>query len=71
MEGTVDRGGTLPVVGAAIFVVAGSPTEQQGPVASLLSTAGWARGAARVVGESWVVTPSGVLSPSEAAGSRV
>ena len=67
MEGTC-RPRAVPsrVVGAAIFVVAGSPTEQQGPVASLLSTAGWARGAARVLGESWVVTPLGVMSPSEA-----
>ena len=57
---------TLRVVGAAIFVVAGSPTEQQGPVASLLSTAGWAGAGARVVGQSWVVTPAGVMSPAEA-----
>ena len=37
-------------VRGAIFVVAGSPTGQQGPVASLLSTAGWASGAAEVLG---------------------
>jgi glycosyltransferase involved in cell wall biosynthesis len=54
------------VVGGAIFVVAGSPTEQQGPVASLLSTAGWAGAGARVVGQSWVVTPAGVMTPAEA-----
>jgi glycosyltransferase involved in cell wall biosynthesis len=53
-------------VAGAIFVVAGSPTEQQGPVASLLSTSGWAAAAERLLGRSWVVTPAGVLSPVEA-----
>ena len=53
-------------VRGAIFVVAGSPTGQQGPVASLLSTAGWASGAAEVLGRSWVVTPVGVMSAAEA-----
>ena len=54
------------MVAGAIFVVAGSATEQQGPVASLLSTAGWADAAARILGDSWVVTPAGVLTPAEA-----
>jgi glycosyltransferase involved in cell wall biosynthesis len=53
-------------VAGAIFVVAGSGTPEQGPVAALLSTAGWAAAAERVVGRSWVVTPSAVLTPSEA-----
>jgi glycosyltransferase involved in cell wall biosynthesis len=35
-------------------------------VASLLSTAGWAAAAERVLGGSWVVTPSDVLTPSGA-----
>jgi glycosyltransferase involved in cell wall biosynthesis len=35
-------------------------------VASLLSTAGWAAAAERLLGRSWVVTPSGVLTPAEA-----
>jgi glycosyltransferase involved in cell wall biosynthesis len=34
-------------------------------VASLLSTAGWAAAAERLLGRSWVVTPSGVLTPAE------
>lgn len=50
----------------AIFVVAGSGIPEQGPVAALLSTAGWAAAAERVLGQSWVVTPSGVFSPGEA-----
>ena len=50
----------------AIFVVAGSGTPEQGPVAALLSTAGWAAAAERVLGQSWVVTPTGVFSPGEA-----
>jgi glycosyltransferase involved in cell wall biosynthesis len=35
-------------------------------VAALLSTAGWAAAAERVLGQSWVVTPTGVLTPSRA-----
>jgi glycosyltransferase involved in cell wall biosynthesis len=46
--------------------MADSGTPDQGPVAALLSTAGWAAAAERVLGRSWVVTPSGVLTPSEA-----
>jgi glycosyltransferase involved in cell wall biosynthesis len=53
-------------VAGAIFVVAGSGTPEQGPVAALLSTAGWARAAERVLGRAWVVTPGAVLTPSEA-----
>ena len=50
----------------AIFVLAGSGTKEQGPVAALVSTAGWAAAAERVLGRSWVVTPEGVLSPAQA-----
>lgn len=50
----------------AIFVLAGSSTREQGPVAALVSTAGWAAAAERVLGRSWVVTPDGVLSPAQA-----
>ena len=50
----------------AVFVVAGSATPEQGPVAALLSTAGWTAAAERVVGRSWVVTPHGVLTAAEA-----
>jgi glycosyltransferase involved in cell wall biosynthesis len=53
-------------VAGAIFVVPGSGTPEQGPVAALLSTAGWASAAERVVGRAWVVTPDAVLTPSEA-----
>jgi glycosyltransferase involved in cell wall biosynthesis len=47
-------------------VVAGSTTPEQGPDAALLSTAGWAAAAERVLGQSWVVTPTGVFTPSMA-----
>jgi glycosyltransferase involved in cell wall biosynthesis len=53
-------------VAGAVFVVAGSGIPEQGPVAALLSTAGWAAAAARVVGRSWVVTPEGVLTAADA-----
>jgi glycosyltransferase involved in cell wall biosynthesis len=52
-------------VAGAIFVVGGSGTPEQGPVAALLSTAGWAAAAERVLGRSWVVTPGGVLTAAE------
>ncbi len=35
-------------------------------MASLVSTAGWASAAQRVLGEAWICTPSGVVSPEEA-----
>lgn len=56
----------------AVFVVAGSSTAQQGPVAALVSTAGWAAAAQRVLGESWIETPGGAMSPADARreGSR-
>jgi glycosyltransferase involved in cell wall biosynthesis len=53
-------------VAGGIFVVAGSGTPEQGPVAALLSTAGWASATERVLGRAWVVTPDAVLTPSEA-----
>jgi glycosyltransferase involved in cell wall biosynthesis len=53
-------------VAGAIFVVAGAGTPEQGPVAALLSTAGWAAATERVVGRSWVVTPGEVFTPEEA-----
>lgn len=56
---------------AAIFALSGSTAGQQGPVAALVSTAGWAAAAQRVLGEAWIATPAGVLDPEEArrAGS--
>jgi glycosyltransferase involved in cell wall biosynthesis len=53
-------------VAGAIFVVAGPGTREQGPLAALLSTAGWAAAAERVLGRSWVVSPDGVFTPEEA-----
>jgi glycosyltransferase involved in cell wall biosynthesis len=50
----------------AIFVVADSGTPEQGPVASLLSTAGWAAAAERVLGRSWLVAGDGIVAPGDA-----
>jgi len=49
-----------------VFVVAGSSTAQQGPVAALVSTAGWAAAGARVLGQAWIETPGGTISAAEA-----
>ena len=56
---------SCPVAGA-IFVVSGSSTAQQGPVAALVSTAGWAAAAQRVLGEAWIATPHGLVDPADA-----
>lgn len=50
----------------AIFVVAGGNHGQQGPIASLVSTAGWASAAARVVGDAWIATAEGIVETDEA-----
>ena len=51
---------------AAVFVLAGPVVNQLGPVASWMSTAGWAAAARRVLGDAWIVTPSGVVEPDDA-----
>ena len=65
-----ERDATRAGVGAsprgAVFVLPTLTTGQQGPVAALVSTAGWASAAQRVLGASWIVTPSGVITPSDA-----
>lgn len=53
----------------AIFVLAGAPIRQRGPIAALLSAAGWAAAAQRVLGEAWIATPDGVLTPADARRS--
>jgi glycosyltransferase involved in cell wall biosynthesis len=50
----------------AVFVLPTLTSGQQGPVAAYVSTAGWAAAAARVVGTSWIVTPSGTITPDDA-----
>ncbi len=49
----------------AILVLPTVPAGQLGPVAGLVSTAGWASGIRRVVGDAWTVTPAGVVSEAE------
>jgi glycosyltransferase involved in cell wall biosynthesis len=51
-----------------VFVLPTLTTGQQGPVAALVSTAGWTSAAARVLGAAWIVTPSGVITASDARG---
>lgn len=51
-----------------MFVLPTLTAGQQGPVAALVSTAGWTSAAARVLGAAWIVTPSGVITVSEARG---
>jgi glycosyltransferase involved in cell wall biosynthesis len=65
-----DRGAAHERAGAhprgAVFVLPTRTIGQQGPVAALVSTAGWAGAARRVLGESWIVTPSGVITTQDA-----
>jgi len=57
----------------AVFVLPSRTAGQQGPVAAWVSTAGWASGARRVLGSSWIVTPLGIHQPEVArrAGSHI
>jgi glycosyltransferase involved in cell wall biosynthesis len=50
----------------AVIVLPTTTAGQQGPVASWISTAGWASAAARTLGEAWIVTPNGIVSPADA-----
>jgi glycosyltransferase involved in cell wall biosynthesis len=52
-------------VHGVILVLPTDTAGQQGPVASWVSTAGWATALARAAGESWIVTPSGVIPAAE------
>jgi len=45
----------------AVLVLSTSVAGQRGPVASWVSTAGWAGAMRRTLGNAWVVTPQGVL----------
>lgn len=49
----------------AILVLPTTRAGQQGPVAAWVSTAGWASGLRRLLGEVWIVTPEGVMEPDE------
>lgn len=50
----------------AIFVLPNETAGQQGPVASWMSTAGWVAAARRVLGDAWIVTPSGRVDAEDA-----
>jgi glycosyltransferase involved in cell wall biosynthesis len=51
--------------GGAILVLPTTLTGERGPVAAGMSTAGWARGFRRALGDAWIVTPVGVMDPDE------
>jgi glycosyltransferase involved in cell wall biosynthesis len=53
-------------VKGAVFVLPATTAGEQGPVAAWVSTAGWADAARRVLGKSWIVTPSGLVEPGVA-----
>jgi glycosyltransferase involved in cell wall biosynthesis len=53
-------------VTGAVFVLPATTAGEQGPVAAWVSTAGWATAARRVLGASWIVTPSGLVEPVDA-----
>lgn len=59
----------LPCVRGAVFVLSGATAGQRGPVAALVSTAGWALAARRVLGAAWIATPAGVMDPDQARRS--
>jgi len=53
-------------VKGAVFVLPATTSGEQGPVAAWVSTAGCAGAARRVLGQSWIVTPSGIVEPDVA-----
>ncbi len=51
----------------AIFVLPSTVTTGlRGPVASWVSTAGWAKAAHRILGAAWLTTPRGLVDPDDA-----
>lgn len=50
----------------AVLVLPTTAAGQQGPVAAMLSAAGWLAACERVLGRSWLVTPDGVIDVEEA-----
>lgn len=51
---------------AAVFVLPNVTDRQQGPVAAWVSTAGWADAAKRVLGNVWIATSTGLITPEDA-----
>lgn len=50
----------------AIFVLPATTAPLRGPVGAWSSTAGWAAAGRRVLGASWIVTPTGLVTPEQA-----
>lgn len=63
---TMNGGSTRPGEAAAVLVMPMPATGGGGPVAVWITAAAWTRAARDRVGNAWLVTPSGVLSPEEA-----
>lgn len=55
-----------PASNGALFVISTPNASQAGPVAVWITAAGWAAAAHRILGQSWLLTPTGVLTPQEA-----
>lgn len=49
----------------ALFVMPTPSLGQAGPVATWITTAGWAAAAERLIGGAWVLTPEGIFTPEE------
>lgn len=54
-----------------LFVMSRDAQTSTGPMSMWLLASEWARAAERVYGESWLLTPSGVLTPEEASSMAV
>src|SRR5437879_2827373 len=62
---TSDGGSPTSPHRGAILVLPTTFAGERGPVAAGVSTAGWASGFRRALGEIWIVTPAGVVDPDE------
>jgi glycosyltransferase involved in cell wall biosynthesis len=50
----------------ALFVMPSPSHNQSGPVATWITTAGWAAAAEKLLGQAWICSPDGVLSAEQA-----
>lgn len=66
-RGAGQQGADTPFPGGAIFVLPLAVPSAGAPVAAWATTGGWAQGAEEVLGEAWVLSDSGWMTPSEAS----
>jgi glycosyltransferase involved in cell wall biosynthesis len=62
----VEEPANHPSRGGALFAMSTSSAGQPGPVAVWITASGWAAAVRKLLGQAWIVTPEGVLSPEEA-----